>query len=195
MRSAGFSAETFSRGADFLSSPDLSRTACLVTDLNMPGMTGFDLHRRLQSLGRSIPTVLITAQPNENVRTQALSLGIICYLPKPFRGDDLIDSIHFALRSRQASGAAVSSRFEARSRHRSVGGPELETRRRGHQACGRVTMTIGIVVVACCAGTASGDAATMTSTFSRTSSVARSVSRSYWPSAERHSTTKSFPST
>jgi|GraSoi2013_115cm_1033766.scaffolds.fasta_scaffold90208_2 FixJ family two-component response regulator len=94
MRSAGFSAETFSRGADFLSSPGLSRTACLVTDLNMPGMSGFDLHRRLQSLGRSIPTVLITGQPNENVRTQALSLGIICYLPKPFRDDDLIDSIH-----------------------------------------------------------------------------------------------------
>ncbi len=93
MRSAGFSAETFSRGADFLSSPGLSRTACLVTDLNMPGMSGFDLHRRLQSLGRSIPTVLITGQPNENVRTQALSLGIICYLPKPFRDDDLIDSI------------------------------------------------------------------------------------------------------
>jgi FixJ family two-component response regulator len=96
--------ETFSRGADFLSSPGLSRTACLVTDLNMPGMSGFDLHRRLQSLGRSIPTV----QPNENVRTQALSLGIICYLPKPFRDDDLIDSIHSALRSRRASGAAVS---------------------------------------------------------------------------------------
>ena len=100
MRSAGFSAETFSRGAYFLSSPDLSRTACLVTDLNMPGMSGLDLHCRLQSLGRSIPTVLITAQPNENVRTQALSLGIICYLPKPFRDDDLIDSIHSALRSR-----------------------------------------------------------------------------------------------
>ena len=107
MRSAGFSAETFSRGADFLSSPGLSRTACLVTDLNMPGMSGFDLHRRLQSLGRSIPTILITGQPNENVRTQALSLGIICYLPKPFPDDDLIDSIHSALRSRRASGAAV----------------------------------------------------------------------------------------
>ena len=63
----------------------------------MPGMSGFDLHRRLQSLGRSIPTVLITGEPNENVRTQALSLGIICYLPKPFRDDDLIDSIHSAL--------------------------------------------------------------------------------------------------
>ena len=108
MRSAGFSAETFSRGADFLNSPDLGRTACLVTDLNMPGMSGFDLHRRLQSLGRSIPTVLITGQPNENVRTHALSLGIICYLPKPFRDDDLIGSIHSALRSRLASGAAVS---------------------------------------------------------------------------------------
>jgi FixJ family two-component response regulator len=97
MRSAGFSAETFSCGADFLSSPDLSRTACLITDLNMPGMSGFDLHRRLQSLGRSIPTILMTGQPNDNIRTQALSLGIVCYLPKPFRDDDLIDSIRSAL--------------------------------------------------------------------------------------------------
>jgi FixJ family two-component response regulator len=101
MRSAGFSTETFFTRRGFLELP------CLVTDLNMPGMSGFDLHRRLQSLGRSIPTVLITGQPNENVRTQALSLGIICYLPKPFRDDDLIDSIHSALRSRRASGAAV----------------------------------------------------------------------------------------
>ena len=74
----------------------------------MPGMSGFDLHRRLQSLGRSIPTVLITGEPNENVRTQALSLGIICYLPKPFRDDDLIGSIPSALRSRLASGAALA---------------------------------------------------------------------------------------
>ena len=110
MRSAGFSAETFSRGADFLSSPNLSRTACLVTDLNMSGMTGFDLHRRLQSLGRSIPTVLITGQPKENVRTQALSLGIICYLPKPFRDDDLIDSIHSALRSARADCEVVETK-------------------------------------------------------------------------------------
>jgi FixJ family two-component response regulator len=97
MRSAGFSTETFSSGADFLNSPNLGHTACLVADLNMPGMNGLDLHRRLQSLGRSIPTVLITGQPNENVRTRALGLGIICYLPKPFHDDDLIDSIRFAL--------------------------------------------------------------------------------------------------
>jgi FixJ family two-component response regulator len=63
----------------------------------MPGMSGFDLHRRLQSLGRSIPTILITGQPNDNVRTQALSLRIACYLPKPFRNDDLIGSIRSAL--------------------------------------------------------------------------------------------------
>src|SRR5262249_7363789 len=55
MHSAGFSAETFSRGADFLSSPDLSRTACLGTDLNMSGRTGFDLHPRLQSFGQAFP--------------------------------------------------------------------------------------------------------------------------------------------
>jgi len=64
-------------------------------------MSGFDLHRRLQSLGRSIPTVLITGQPNEMFEPRPLSLGIIATLPKPFRDDELIDSIHSALRSRQ----------------------------------------------------------------------------------------------
>jgi FixJ family two-component response regulator len=97
MRSLGFDAETFSSADDFLRFPDLDRTACLVTDIHMPGMSGLDLHRRLVASGKNIPTVLITAYPNENARLRGLDPGIIGYLPKPFGEQDLLDCIRSAL--------------------------------------------------------------------------------------------------
>lgn len=97
MRSLGFDAETFSSADDFLRFSDLDRTACLVTDIHMPGMSGLDLHRRLVASGKNIPTVLITAYPNENARLRGLDPGIIGYLPKPFGEQDLLDCIRSAL--------------------------------------------------------------------------------------------------
>jgi FixJ family two-component response regulator len=97
MRSLGFDAQAFSSADDFLMFPDLSRTACLVTDIHMPGMSGLDLHRRLIALGNSIPTVLITAYPDENARGRGFGAGIIGYLTKPFDEQDLLDCILSAL--------------------------------------------------------------------------------------------------
>jgi FixJ family two-component response regulator len=97
MRSLGFAAETFPSGEDFLVWPHLSRTDCLVADVNMPGMTGLDLHRRLLAAGRSIPTILITAYPNDSVRSRALNDGVISYLTKPCDEQDLLLSIRSAL--------------------------------------------------------------------------------------------------
>ena len=71
MRSMGFSAEAFGSAGDFLDSAHLSRTECLVADVNMPGMSGLDLHQHLAAAGKAIPTILITAYPNERVRTLA----------------------------------------------------------------------------------------------------------------------------
>ena len=97
MRSLGFAAETFPSGEDFLAWPHLARTDCLVADVNMPGMTGFDLHRRLVAAGRNIPTILITAYPNDSVRSRALNGGVISYLTKPCDEQDLLLSIRSAL--------------------------------------------------------------------------------------------------
>jgi FixJ family two-component response regulator len=97
IRSLGFDAEAFSSADDFLNFPNLRRTDCLVTDIHMPGMSGLDLHRRLVALGESIPTVLITAYPNENVRARALDPDIVGYLEKPFGEQDLLDCIRSAL--------------------------------------------------------------------------------------------------
>jgi FixJ family two-component response regulator len=87
----GFAAEAFESGEEFLRSPHPGRTACLVADVNMPGMSGLDLHRRVPALPTSIPTVLITAYPNDSVRVRALSAGVIGYLAKPFSEDDLLN--------------------------------------------------------------------------------------------------------
>src|ERR1700748_1881304 len=97
MRSIGLVAQAFSSGEEFLRSPELSRTGCLVVDFDMPKMSGLDLHNNLSRLGKAIPTVLITAYPSDDVRARAVQAGIICYLPKPFDENDLLKCIQTAL--------------------------------------------------------------------------------------------------
>jgi FixJ family two-component response regulator len=97
MRSAGLIAKAFSSGEEFLRSPELIRTGCLVVDFNMPKMSGLDLHNHLTRLGKEIPTVLITAYPSDDIRARALQAGVICYLPKPFDESDLLNCIQAAL--------------------------------------------------------------------------------------------------
>ena len=97
MRSVGLVAQAFSSGEEFLRSPELSRTGCLVVDFDMPKMSGLDLHSNLSRMGKEIPTVLITAYPSDDIRARAIQAGVICYLPKPFDESDLLNCIQTAL--------------------------------------------------------------------------------------------------
>lgn len=97
MRSLGFAVEAFPSGEDFLRSADLDRTACLVADINMPGMSGLELHDHISALNKSIPTILITAHPSESNRRRALDAGVVRYLTKPFSEEELLSSISLAL--------------------------------------------------------------------------------------------------
>ena len=97
MRSIGVVAQAFSSGEEFLRSPTLRRTGCLVVDFDMPRMSGLDLHNNLSLLGKEIPTVLITAYPSDEIRARALQAGVICFLPKPFDESDLLNCIRTAL--------------------------------------------------------------------------------------------------
>ena len=99
MKSLGYTAETFPSAEDFLRSREVPRTACLIADVNMPGMSGLDLHRHLSTTGKRIPTILITAYPDDSARERALNAGVICYLSKPFDEGDLLSCIHSALPS------------------------------------------------------------------------------------------------
>lgn len=97
LRSLGFAAAAYPSAEEFLASDQVTRTACLIVDVNMPGTTGFELHRSLASIGQSIPTILITAYPDESAQARALNAGVVCYLCKPFAEADLRACICSAL--------------------------------------------------------------------------------------------------
>jgi FixJ family two-component response regulator len=97
MRSLGYNVEAFPSAGDFLASPRLAETACLIADVNMPAMTGVELYRRLIDTGRAIPTILVTAYPNGVDRARALNDGVVCYLRKPVDEKDLIRCLRAAL--------------------------------------------------------------------------------------------------
>jgi FixJ family two-component response regulator len=97
MSSLGLSAESFACAEDFLSSSHRPHTACLIADVQMPGISGLDLYRQLLAAGAAIPTILITAYPDERVRARALKAGVSCYLVKPFKEADLLDCLRTVL--------------------------------------------------------------------------------------------------
>lgn len=107
MRSLGYTVEAFQSASDLLAFPRLDETACLITDINMPAMTGVELFRHLMETGRQIPTILITAYPDDAVRTRALADGVLCYLKKPFDEDVLLRCVQAAL-DRTGPPAAMS---------------------------------------------------------------------------------------
>src|SRR6516225_6163306 len=93
----GYTVEAFPSAADFLVSPSLAQIACLVTDIHMPGMTGVELHRHLVETGYAIPTILVTAYPDEAIGDQALRDGVVCFLSKPVDADHLDRCLRSAL--------------------------------------------------------------------------------------------------
>jgi FixJ family two-component response regulator len=99
IRSLGYRVEAFASAADFLASPRLAETACLIADVNMPAMTGIELYRHLSDAGRAIPTILVTAYPNDVDQIRALTNGVVCYLRKPVNEQQLIRCLHAALTS------------------------------------------------------------------------------------------------
>ena len=97
MRSLGYTVEAFPSAADFLASPRLAETACLIADVHMPGMTGIELHRHLVGAGHTIPTILVTAYPNDIDQDRALNDGVVCYLRKPVDEQHLSRCLRAAL--------------------------------------------------------------------------------------------------
>jgi FixJ family two-component response regulator len=99
LRSLGYTVEAFPSAASFLASRSLDETACLITDIHMPAMTGCELYARLIELGHKIP-----AYPNEAVQSRALKDGIVCFLRKPFDDNDLADCVQNAIESGKPHG-------------------------------------------------------------------------------------------
>ena len=93
----GFAARAFSSGQEFLSSDYVDETSCLILDIAMPGMSGFDLQHELQRRGQEIPVIFITGQRDEDIRKQAFRQGAVEFLYKPFSDTALLDAVNAAL--------------------------------------------------------------------------------------------------
>jgi FixJ family two-component response regulator len=97
LKKFGFVVRAFSSAEEYLRSIEVSQSECLILDINMPGMSGPDLFQELKRLGRETPVIFITAQRDEDVRSQVLELGAIACLFKPFSGATLRAAIDSAL--------------------------------------------------------------------------------------------------
>jgi FixJ family two-component response regulator len=97
VRSLGFVAFVFESAEDFLRSPRVDDSSCLISDAQMPGMSGLDLQDCLIAQGTHIPTIFITAFPEQSVRSRAQASGALGLLEKPFAGRTMIELVRQAL--------------------------------------------------------------------------------------------------
>jgi FixJ family two-component response regulator len=98
LRSVGLKTQTFSSAEEFLASGQQTETGCLITDVQMPGMTGLELQARLVEENRGIPIVFITAYGTPRMRAQALQAGAVDILGKPFNDEALLETVRAALK-------------------------------------------------------------------------------------------------
>jgi FixJ family two-component response regulator len=97
LRARGYTVCAFSSAAEFLQSPQLDETSCVITDVQMPGISGLELQTLLRNQGRAVPIIFVTAFPAESARARALRDGAVCYLSKASDAGALIKCIESAL--------------------------------------------------------------------------------------------------
>jgi FixJ family two-component response regulator len=95
-RSLGYDARGFASAEDFLACDDLKQFSCAVTDIQMPGMNGFELKQMLDER-HTLPVIMITARSEPDLRERAMSSGAACFLRKPFDTETLVDCLEKAL--------------------------------------------------------------------------------------------------
>jgi FixJ family two-component response regulator len=97
LRAAGFAVETYATAREFLDAGHCAQTVCLVLDIHLPGMSGFELQEHLAVSGAPIPIVFITAHDDATTRERASRAGAVGYLRKPFEQGTLIEAIARAI--------------------------------------------------------------------------------------------------
>jgi FixJ family two-component response regulator len=99
LKSAGLLAQSFASAEEFLKSGQQRDTACLITDIRMPGMSGLELQAQLNADHCRIPTIFITAHGDAKMRMQAMRAGAVEFLAKPFDDEALLESVRAAMES------------------------------------------------------------------------------------------------
>jgi FixJ family two-component response regulator len=97
VRSLGYEVRDFASAEDFLASSDLGQFSCAITDIQMPGMNGFELKRELNTRHGSLPVIMITARAEPGIEEKAMSSGATCFLHKPFEAQTLVSCLQRVL--------------------------------------------------------------------------------------------------
>jgi len=122
----GYALATYTSAEDFLSSDQVNDTSCLITDLHLPGLSGLELYQRLRANGFAVPTIIVTGNPDETTRAQALAAGAVAFLSKPFGKKTMDDCVKTAFtwswRSHRGSGDETAKMPSVDIRPRSHGG-------------------------------------------------------------------------
>ena len=100
VRSLGYQAVTFASAEDFLQSDHINDTSCLITDVQMPGLSGVELQSVLNARGTRLPIIFITAFPEDRIRRCVLEAGAVGFLSKPSEEALLIEHLETALGAR-----------------------------------------------------------------------------------------------
>jgi FixJ family two-component response regulator len=108
-RSLGFSAHAFASAQEFLSSPQLGETSCLIADIQMPGMSGFELQEYLNGHGYRTPIIFITAFPEDRARDRVMRAGAAGFFGKPFDEPRLLECVQLAMAGREDSAGLGTS--------------------------------------------------------------------------------------
>jgi FixJ family two-component response regulator len=97
LQSLGYTTEGFASAEDFLRSDHYQHSTCLILDIRMPGMSGFELERRLVAAGLRIPIIFISAHGDEEARAPAQRERVVAFLRKPFSETALLSAVESAL--------------------------------------------------------------------------------------------------
>lgn len=96
LKSHGFAAGAFFSAEAFLQSADIKNTWCLITDVELTGMSGLHLQSKIREAGFNIPIIFVTAFPDRLTQSRAMDAGAVCFLSKPVAGEDLLSCIDSA---------------------------------------------------------------------------------------------------
>jgi len=117
VRSAGLSVATYATAQEFLASPRAEGPSCLVLDVQLPGLSGLDLQRRMAEVNLEIPIIFITGHGDIPTSVRAMKAGAVEFLTKPFGDDDLLAAIHEAIKRDRATRRRHADLQELRERY------------------------------------------------------------------------------
>ena len=120
IRSAGWKAETFASAQDFLGRPGAEMPSCLILDLQLPGLSGLDLQKRMAEVGLEIPIVFLTGHGNIPASVQAMKAGAVEFLTKPFDEEELLRAVQEAIERDRHTREQHAELRELRDRYESL---------------------------------------------------------------------------